>query len=470
MDDYVGSYLKRYYGLPGAIESYLSIGNGRFSTIPLFLWISSSPWLMDHYGWLLLFFMVVTFASLYCFVRVMGRQLLLNAPGIVTSIGIAGLVLMVFLTSIPEIASWIFWMATGVTYLFPFCLFLLLLLCYSGLLQKKNPTWLVLAALLTAFLGGSNEVMLFYAVSLPFLIAFMHWASGKKIPWSIYILCALSVVIFIIALKVPGNASRTRDFSQKQYLGFSIVGSFYRTIENLVPVFKNPLFYISCFGLLLLSGNLKPAVRTFFKNKKTNWFIESLVLLSMVFVFHLAIRQVGGAVVPNRAVNIINCILVIGCWWIILMNGSRLHAFGNVLVQYARPFKLLFLYSFCIALLFSGFFFDLGKNVIIAPIHAKILQRRVMSIEEAKRNGINKVVILPYERETDIILDSLFPAKKRFIKEEFLLPPSFSYFQDEPHKRIQAYIYAEYYGIDTIVGNEGKQVRWGLKGGDPWRK
>ena len=136
----------------------------------------------------------------------------------------------------------------------------------------------------------------------------------------------------------------------------------------------------------------------------------------------------------------------------------------------ARNFRLLFLYAFSIAFLFSGFFFDLVQNVVTAPIHAKILKRRELSMRHAKANGINTVVVQPYEQEASIILDSLFPSKKRFIKEEFVLPPSFSHFKDEPHRKVYAFFYAEYYGIDTVVGNEGKVWRWGLKeGGDPWR-
>lgn len=472
MDDYVGSYLIKYYGgLPGAIGSYLSVGNGRFSTIPLFLGISSSPALMAIYPWLLVFFMVIAYASIYCFVRVMGKQLFTNPPRASFSLGIAGLVLMVFLTSMPEIGSFFYWMATSVTYLFPFCLYLLLLLCYSilpGGDQKKKLLWLVITSLLTIIIAGANELMLFYSASLPFLAAGIFLASKRKIPGYVYFLSLLGAIMVIVVLQIPGNASRTHDFSHKQYLGFSIVGSFYRTIENLVYIFKNPLFYISCFGVLLISANLKPGIAEFFRKKRTNWLIEALVLLAMVFVFNLGIRQLGGAVVPNRAVNIMNCILVLGCWWIIIINSSRLVAFKPVLQQYAQPFRLLFLYAFCIAFLLSGFFFDLGKNMVVAPIHAKIMKRRILNMETARQNGVRKVVVLPYEEETDIILDSLFPSKKRFIKEEFSLPPSFSYFQDEPHKRIQAYFYAEYYGIDTIIGKEGKVLRWGLKGGDPW--
>ena len=169
MDDYVGSYLKRYYGLPGAIQSYLTNGNGRFSTIPIFLGISASPILMNNYALVLLFFMAVAFGSFYLFVRVIGKHFF-PGPGIPASIGITGLMLVVFLSSMPEVASFFYWMATGVTYLFPFCLFLLLLICYSFLLrqnQKKKWVWLVLTCLLTAVLAGANEVMLFYTAAMP---------------------------------------------------------------------------------------------------------------------------------------------------------------------------------------------------------------------------------------------------------------------------------------------------------------
>jgi hypothetical protein len=247
-----------------------------------------------------------------------------------------------------------------------------------------------------------------------------------------------------------------------------MVGAFYRMAQNLLPVFTNPLFYISCLGVFILSGYLKPEFIELFRKKRTNWLVDGLVLLAMVFVFHLVIRQIGATVVPLRAVNIINCILVIGCWWIILMNSHRLVKIRSVFQTNARNFRLLFLYAFCIAFLFSNFFFNLVQNLVTAPIHAKILKTRELHMLEAKRKGINTVVVQPYEKETDIILDSLFPSKKRFIKEEFTLPPSFSYFRDEPNKSVYAFFYAEYYGIDTVIGTEGKVWRWGLKGVSPW--
>lgn len=472
MDDYVGSYLEKYYGLPGAIRSYLTNGNGRFSTIPIFLGISSSPVLMNNYALLLLFFMAIAFGSFYLFIRIIGKHFF-PGPGILASIGITGLMLVVFLSSMPEVASFFYWMATGVTYLFPFCLFLLLLACYSYLLrqnQKKKWVWLVLTCLLTAVLAGANEVMLFYTAALPFLVGFIFFASRQKIPGLVWFLMAYTIVIVLVALQVPGNVSRTHEYSQKQYVGYSMVGAFYRTIQNLLPIFTNPLFYISCLGVFIISGNLKPEFTAFLKNKRTNWIIESGLLLVMVYVFHVVIRQIGATVVPLRAVNIINCLVVLGCWWIILMNSHRLMPIRTVFLANARHFRLLFLYAFSIAFLFSGFFFDLVQNVVTAPIHAKILKRRELSMQHAKANGINTVVVQPYEQEASIILDSLFPSKKRFIKEEFLLPPSFSHFMDEPHRKVYAFFYAEYFGIDTVVGNEGKVWRWGLKeGGDPWR-
>jgi hypothetical protein len=118
----------------------------------------------------------------------------------------------------------------------------------------------------------------------------------------------------------------------------------------------------------------------------------------------------------------------------------------------------------------SSFTADLIKNVIAAPVHARILEQRELNIAEAKKQNRHSVVIEPYPVESGKVLEKWFPAKKKFIEKENFLPPSFSYFMDEANNEERAYFYAEYYGIDTIINTQGKFARWSLTGnGDPWK-
>src|ERR1700704_6304857 len=68
-DDFAGNLLTKTMGLRGAISHYLTDLNGRFSSIPLFLFFTSSRFLMDHYFVGLFFFLLLTYLALWYFLR-----------------------------------------------------------------------------------------------------------------------------------------------------------------------------------------------------------------------------------------------------------------------------------------------------------------------------------------------------------------------------------------------------------------
>lgn len=464
-DDFVGPYLRQKHGMAGAIKWYLSEKNGRFSTIPLFLLISASRTLLNYYGLLLLFFLFLTWFSLFGFVKILGRHLFEPGPSNTNTALIASMVLITFLCMVPELSSFIYWMATSVTYLFPFAVFLWLILAYSCLLkegQQHKWGYTFLICLLTCFLGGSNEIMLFYACALPFLVLTVHFITGRTPPANLYPVMAFAVVLIVATLLVPGNSARAHTFELKQSLAASIALSALWTWGTLQTIFSNPFFYVSSFGILVASMYLKPAVVAFFATKRTNWLVEVAVVVGMIFCFDLVLRQIGGHVLPARATNIIVCLSMLGFWWIMLMNADRIKNLLHFFTTYHRSVTAFFIGTFLIALLGSGFFLQLGRNLVAAPIHVAVIEHRVELMAREKAAGKKTVYIPPYNETAAAIVKQQYKGKNMFILEQFPVPPSFTYFKDEPNSRSYAYFYAEFYGIDTIAGADGKFARRGL--------
>ena len=322
MDDYVGTYLKSVYGRVGAIQWYLSEKNGRFTSIPVFLTISSSKTLLSHYGLLLLGTLIITLYCIFTFVKIYSRHLFEPALKSWQIAGISAMILMVFLTTVPEVSTFIYWMATSITYLLPFAFFLLLLCTYSNLFktqQKCKWLWTINICVATCLLAGCNEIMLFYASALPFLIGFIILVSGKQLPAQLIVIATFAIMLLIAVVQLPGNNERADHFVQKQSLATSLAGAGYRTWQTLLFIFSSPLYYLSCLGILIAAGYLKKTVVDYFASKKSSWLIEAGCVVGMIFCFDVVIRQVGSEVLPPRATNIIICLSLIGSWWIILL-------------------------------------------------------------------------------------------------------------------------------------------------------
>ncbi|MDF2189781.1 DUF6056 family protein [Paraflavitalea sp. CAU 1676] len=465
MDDYAGTYLKKVYGLGGAIKWYLKESNGRFTSIPVFLTISSSKTLLGAYGWLLLGTLIIAFSCVFFFVRMIGRHLFEPVLSGWMAALIAAMILLVFLEVVPEISSFIYWMATGVTYLLPFAFFLLLTCAYSCLLKaagKRRWMWTLVVGVATCLLAGCNEVMLYYVCALPFLIGISILAMGKPLPVQIGALAGLSILVVLAVLQLPGNMARAGHYVQKQSLLESAAGAAYRTWQTLLNIFTSPLFYVSCLGIVIASAYLKANVLAYWTTKRNFWMVQVACLAAMIFCFDVVIRQVGNEVIPPRAINIMVCLTVVGCWWIILLNAARIRQLMDTLLLNRVLMMRAFLFIFCIALTGSGFAWQLMKNLVEAPLHAAILKQREADILREKAAGNKVVVIKTYQKEAERIAREKYGNKHRFILEEFAMPPSFSYFKDEPNKKELAYFYAEYHGVDTLIGAEGKFARWGL--------
>lgn len=464
LDDLVPAYLKKEFGQSGSIHWYLTQSNGRYTTIPIFLLITPSPESIAWYPWLLLLFIVFALLSTYWFLKVVCRNLFTDQPRPSMLLLLSAMLNFTFLAIIPEVATYLYWLATSITYLFPFSLFLLYLTAWIYYFSPYSNKWkqAAIISFFTILLGGCNEVMMYFTFAIPFLIAAMLLASKQRISQHWILIFAATFLMAAIVLSMPGNLERTNHYGATQSLITSLTGSVFRTFKLILILFTNPLFYISCAGVVIACTHLNPQLIGFFKTKRTSWGIELVTLVALLLCFDLVIRQLANNVIPPRAINILICITLIGCWWIIIMNAFRFTGLLNYIRTNQIRVKAVYCSLFLIALIGSSFFKEVISNLIVLPAHAAVLDQRVESIETAKHNGLKAAVILPYSEEINKQLQLRFKGKSRFVEEEFKLPPSFAYFKDEPFTEEYAYFYAEYYNIDTIVAGNARYLRRGL--------
>jgi hypothetical protein len=373
-------------------------------------------------------------------------------------------VYLVFFTSIPEPASFSYWLATLETYTLPFFIFLFLLKQYGTLLisKKQGISSILICCLLTIVLAGSNEFMGIMVLAVPSCALLLFTLNKRKIPVYIFVLIGVALIAFVCSVALPGNGERTGHYTNKQNLLFSITGGVYRLNKVTMTFLSNPLFYLGCLAAFLLSAKLRAEYVHHFNLKKTSWWMELGGLYIIALAFHILVRQIGGAVVPDRVSNIINCVLILGVWGVIIVNGSWVRNKVDVKIYSGSKSNLLQL-AFCVLLIFSGFTNELMQNLFVAPVHYFVISDRISRINSARAQGRKSVVIPAYDSTAKQFMKEKFSEKKaRFYTDEFTLPPTFTYFKDEPASDESAYFFAEYYGIDTLYYGNKYILRWGL--------
>ncbi|MBO9635873.1 MAG: hypothetical protein J7578_22405 [Chitinophagaceae bacterium] len=462
-EDFVAPYLVHKYGFTHAIEWYLINMNGRFTTVPIYLLLCSNRFLLDNYAILLFSSLLISYYCIYRFVFSMGQHLMTNQPGRARALLIAAILFLTFLAIIPEVASFIYWMPAVITYTIPFCLFLIYLTVWANLFSQTRP-WFhaFVICVITLLLGGCNEVMMYFSFVFPFAVILMLLLSGYRLPVPLLLIAIVAFVMVVIIFKMPGNNVRSGGFHQTQPLLVSVSGSVFRTWHFLLILFSNPVFYISGLGAMLLSANLNAGFLQWCNRKRTGWLLEFACLVGMIFLFDLILRHVANYVIPERGNNILICIFLLGTWWIIFMNAGKLQTFLSVVRNSQHKFGRIFSFLFVVVLLGSVFFRELVANILVAPAHHSVMEHQIHTVESERSKGARVVRINNYRTDIETAIRKRFGNKSRFVMAEFRFPPSFVFVEHERFNPQNAYFFAEYYGIDTLIIDSIRYPRGGL--------
>ncbi|GAO41193.1 hypothetical protein [Flavihumibacter petaseus] len=459
MDDFVGTYLVKHYGYCNGVLTYLRHGNGRFSSIPLFVAISSTRFLVDHYWIVLISGLLALFLTLAQVLKsILENYTVLKLRG--ADIYMAGgLALLLLLSCVPEISSFLYWQATVATYQFGLILLLLLALLLFQLAPQHSisPTQFLLLVLLKAGAAGANEVTLLYGACFSLLV-FCYRPAGSR--WSSITLSCLAIDLMICVLVwfIPGNRERSDGFSMHHQITLSSASAVYRSMQLFAGILSSPVFWISLAALPFAAKYVRPEWKDKWLTQKLLLLPGGLMLVTMPVFFHFVIRQFGGEVVPPRAENIVVAVSVLGMLLLAFIACVQFPVTINLPPNIPHKFTAVIVLT--AILCSSRFFRELPQNLFLLPLHHQIVQDRVTVIRQALQNGRQKVYIAPYKATFQQLLSARMP--KVNFGNELSFPPSFSYFKDDPYNFNIDYGYAEYYGIDSLQTDRKLILRWEL--------
>ncbi|MGZ5247611.1 MAG: DUF6056 family protein, partial [Flavitalea sp.] len=386
--------------------------------------------------------------------------------------------------------------ATTITYLVPFGLFLIMSamvlnlkrnlngsLLQDGSKQGLEKTSIVplgkisdlsFFSVLTLFLlkimvGGSNELILFYSMYLTFLLTLYEFTTNRKFSKLTWLLIGTDILILIAVISIPGAGSRSHDFSAKQSIAFSIVGAGFRVYQLILHIFSSALFWVVMVFVVWLSKYVNPAISEWVvRRKKSGLLFDLALVLFPVFFFIFFIRHFGGEVVPPRAENIMICITVLLFYSaIFLWSVKNLYKQSPSITvaklfptdQFINPYK----YILAFVLLLSPLGYGILQNLLFLPAHKRVLDNRISIIREAKNKDEKSVRIPSYKPLMEQELEKQFGQKGAdFFRAEFSIPPSFSYFKDDPNNPSNNYAYAEFYKIDSMIVDTSVVKKWSL--------
>lgn len=499
MDDFVGRYYYDTLGYFNGVKSYLTYGNSRYFSLPVFIGASASYFLIDHYYIVLISGIILTLLCLFYFLRSVTSIIFQDPIPRTIIFQSTGFLFLFFCSIVRELPSFIYWFATTITYLVPFGLFLVLAALILDLKSRNlmrgdfnysvqaiesittlnrsnkinlNIPVIIGLIMLKIMIGGSNELILFYSMYLTFLLTLHEVFTNKKISNLTWLLIGIDLVILIAVFLIPGAGSRSHDFSAKQSIVFSMAGAGFRVYQLVLHIFSNALFWVVMILIVWSSKYVNPALTSWLqKRKKSGLFLDMLLILFPIFFFIFFIRHFGGEVVPPRAENIMICITVLMIYAAVFFWVLKFTSENDQPIQPAWINKVFktdqFLHSFkyilALALILSPLTYGILQNLLFLPPHKRVLDKRVSLIEQAKSKGESSVRIPSYKPMMEQELVKQFGKKGAdFFKAEFAIPPSYSYFKDDPNNPSNNYAYAEYYKIDSMIVDTAIVKKWSM--------
>lgn len=473
MDDFVGRYYYEALGYIDGVKAYLTHGNSRYFSLPVFIGASASYFLIDHYYIVLVAGIILTLWCVFYFVRSVTSIILIDPLPHKNILLASGFLFLFFCSVVRELPSFIYWFATTITYLVPFGFFLVMasLIIRTHKNQLKIPA-LTGLILLKIMVGGSNELILFYSMYLTFLLTLHEFFTNKKLSNLTWLLIGIDLVILIAVFLIPGASSRSHDFSAKQSIVFSMAGAGFRVYQLMLHIFSNALFWVVMIFIIWGSKYVKPEIISWVqKRKKSGFFLDILIILFPIFFFIFFIRHFGGEVLPPRAENIMICITALMIYaavffWMLKLQSAnvqpdqpewinKIFSAGQFLNSYKSILALV--------LILSPLTYGILQNLLFLPPHKRVLDKRVSMIQDARDNGESFVRIPSYKPMMNEELEKQFGQKGAdFFRAEFAVPPSYSYFKDDPNNPANNYAYAEYYKIDSMIVDTAVVKKWSL--------
>jgi hypothetical protein len=236
-----------------------------------------------------------------------------------TSITLAGVLLTVFLLTMPDVSEGIYWMSGSITYIFPGAITLFLLgviLRFSNSSTSKRVLFFIVGMLLSFLIIGSNEVALVFLLTFLGSLLFLNYKTAYfKWTLGLFLICIAFSAIVILA---PGNFSRVGIMVNQKPLIYHLVMS----IVFGVSVFSKWVLYSPLFIISIIYLAIGPAPMQLEKwlpslIKKQAWLFPLWIILALSLCTFPSFWAQNNPL-PDRALNYLYLIFL--PFWFIFLN------------------------------------------------------------------------------------------------------------------------------------------------------
>jgi hypothetical protein len=360
---------------------------------------------------------------------------------------------LAFCSVLFEMSSFFYWMSGSVTYMPSFILFILLIqiLIKYHIQQNKKKTLACIAVLLVFCICGTNEIGLYFLILFLFWGLGLYYSTTKKIN-GILLSCLATALICLIILILPSGVShRAGNYRLNFPIFHALVVAIGYTFRIIFRAVGSPFGWMSFMAAVFAGIYSRESVKR--KWTGTVWMNPGLLFLALfiaVIFFYFAIYLFSGELLAPRAHNLIIAfvfsILVCCCYFFGLQQIDS----GSVYSSLAQlPFLPLFL---ILVMVSSSFAHETIYNAFTGIMYNKVMQERIVAIEEARKDGRHAVELHPYAEDFARQGQKILPTfLQQALKKKIANYPDWMHFQD-PVQDTALYIhyYAEYHHIDTI--------------------
>lgn len=446
MDDHYLNFSANKLGWLGSLKSFFLLqDSGRFGSFPFLLFFAKQDWVLNHYWFVALLFLALSFVSLRFLFSSVNNYLLADKFSAGQLTWIAAAVLFIYINIIPETASGLYWM----TSLFQNQLALVYACLLIGLMIKNkhtpfNPWRKALAMLLLVMLCGSIEPAAII-VNLVFISYYAYCIGLKrKINKRVFLYHFFAIAATLTLFLMPGTRNRISYIDKDLPLAATTTLSFYELWRSFILLIGEPSFWLLIAGILSLKKNLK------FQNLNYRFIVPCTLLLVYLLYFSLCYGING--MIALRTENILLFFLVMAIASIIIFCSNR-----NLAVNFRNSWiQLIVIIIFFSARSFTVAIFDIPS----AYIYKKVMDKRIETIGQAKAENKKVVFLNTYFGDQVSITNDHGPFFTKFMSRMPMYPRTI--FMHDDLTDYWAKSFAQFHKIDTIKTADSIYPRWGL--------
>lgn len=447
MDDHYLHFSTNKLGWWGSLQSFfLYQDSGRFGSFPFLLFFAKQDWILQHYWFMSLFFLSLTFLSFYLLLSSINRYFLAEPYHVKSIVWAAAALLLLYLNIIPEPASAYYWM-TGTFQNQLAIIYTSLLLSLLIISNHEATSYLRegLVILLLILLCGSIEPAAFI-VQLAFIFYYgQAYAFRKKISKKIIIYHIISIIAMAVLLLMPGTRNRISYIAKDLPLAVSVGLSLYELGKSLFLFCGNTNSWLLIAFVLMIAPNSK------IKRPLLNQ-VSIILALFLVWLLFFSLSFGINGKMADRTHNMILFFMICVLIWFLFTYISN-KSFIDI---NSTAIKLIFI----IVLLTGENFIHAVNDIPSACLYSQVMKKRIQMIDEAKKGGKNSVTLNDYDTDRKMIIGNSSSLQKKLLNHTAIYPATIFYHDDLTDNWAKSF--GEFHQIDTIKTSSGIYPRWGL--------